>query len=363
MVLSAPVWDDGTWSPLPALEGAVDADLCVVGLGGSGLAALREARLLGASVVGVDAGPVGGGAAGRNGGFLLAGSASWYHRDRDPDLYRLTLAEMDRIEQDTPAAVRRVGSVRLACSPEEEADCDAHLAALRADGLPAEPYDGAEGRGLLFPRDGALQPLARCRALARAALDDGGRLFERSPAVALAGDRVTTTTGEVRTGAVVVAVDGGLERLVPELAGRVRTVRGQMLATAPTDEVRIPWPVYARWGWDYWQQLADGRVVLGGCRDRGGQAEDTVEGTGEAVPSPPVQALLDELLRERLRVRRAPVTHRWAGLMAFTPDRRPIAEEVRPHVFVVGGYCGHGNVVGSLLGRQAARAALTGEVP
>ncbi|HWT25696.1 MAG TPA: FAD-dependent oxidoreductase, partial [Solirubrobacteraceae bacterium] len=68
-----PVWGDPrAWRTLPPLRGEVEADVCVVGLGGSGLAAVGAALAAGATVAGVDAGPVGGGAAGRNGGFLLA---------------------------------------------------------------------------------------------------------------------------------------------------------------------------------------------------------------------------------------------------------------------------------------------------
>src|SRR4051794_34146373 len=76
---NTPVWEDGGWHGLPRLRGDVAADVCVVGLGGSGLSAVGELRRLGASVVGVDAGAVAGGAAGRNGGFLLAGSSEFYH--------------------------------------------------------------------------------------------------------------------------------------------------------------------------------------------------------------------------------------------------------------------------------------------
>jgi gamma-glutamylputrescine oxidase len=39
-----------------------------------------------------------------------------------------------------------------------------------------------------------------------------------------------------------------------------------------------------------------------------------------------------------------------------------VLEEVRPGVFAVGGYCGTGNVIGSLCGRAAAERAL-GTVP
>jgi glycine/D-amino acid oxidase-like deaminating enzyme len=359
---NTPVWDDHPGLDLPRLEGDVEADVCVVGLGGSGLACVGELLGLGVRVVGIDAGPVGGGAAGRNGGFLLAGTYHFYHdaverygHGRALRLYRLTLAEMDRMAAETPEAVRRVGSLRVASSPEEEDDCRAQLDAMRADGLPAEPYGGPEGSGLLVPTDGAFQPLLRCRTLARRAVERGARLFERSPALTVAGTEVGTDRGRVRCGRVVVAVDGRLDALLPELAGRVRTTRLQMLATAPAPEVKVPRPVYARWGYEYWQQLPDGRVALGGFRDHGREEE----WTHAAEPSARVQAQLEHFLREGVGVR-APVTHRWAASVGYTADGLPVLEEVRPGVFVAGGYSGTGNVVGALCGRAAAQLAVRG---
>ncbi|MET0396047.1 MAG: FAD-binding oxidoreductase [Longimicrobiaceae bacterium] len=357
-----PVWDDHPGLALPRLQGDVEADVCVVGLGGSGLACVGELLGLGARVVGIDAGPVAGGAAGRNGGFLLAGTYHFYHdaverygHARALRLYRLTLAEMERMAAETPEAVRRTGSLRVASSAEEADDCRAQLDAMRADGLPAEAYEGPEGRGLLIPTDGAFHPMLRCRTLARRAVEAGARLFERSPALSVAGTEVATERGRVRCGRVVVAVDGRLDAVLPELAGRVRTARLQMLATAPAPEVSVPRPVYARWGYEYWQQLPDGRVALGGFRDHA-EAE---EWTHAAEPSARVQGLLERFLRDGVGVR-APVTHRWAASVGYTADGLPVLEETRPGVYAAGGYSGTGNVVGALCGRAAAQLAVRG---
>jgi glycine/D-amino acid oxidase-like deaminating enzyme len=321
------------------------------------LAAVLRVLEEGKRVVGIDARTVGGGAAGRNGGFFLAGGAGFHHRSPDAPLYRATLAELDRIDAETPGVVRRSGSVRLATSAEEEADCDVQLAAMRADDLPVEPYEGPEGRGLLFPFDGAGNPLARCRRLAALALDGGAALYGDTPAVAVSGSQVTTAAGVVACDRVVVAVDGGLERLLPELAGRVRSARLQMLATAPAPEVRIRRPVYARWGYDYWQQLPDGRVAAGGRRDRFESAEwDQPDVATEAL-----QRDLEAMVRAHTGVT-APVTHRWAGTVAFTPTLVPVAEEVRPGVLAIGAYSGTGNVIGALAGRAAAGWAVTGRL-
>ena len=48
-----------------------------------------------------------------------------------------------------------------------------------------------------------------------------------------------------------------------------------MLATGPAPEVKFIYPVYRRHGWDYWQQLPDGSIALGGFRDKEIEAEWT----------------------------------------------------------------------------------------
>jgi glycine/D-amino acid oxidase-like deaminating enzyme len=362
MLATPPLWGDpADWANPPALEGDARADVCVVGLGGSGLAAVGALLDAGASVVGIDAGPVGGGAAGRNGGFLLAGVERPHHRavadyghERAAGLYRETLREIDRLAAELgPEIVRLVGSARVPVDAEEAGDCAAHLAALGADGFAAEPL----GDGVLIPGDGSVDPLARCRLLAARVIARGARLHAFTPALDVRGDRVSTPAGDVRCSAVVVAVDGGLERLLPELAGRVRSTRLQMLGTAPAPPV-CERPMYHRWGFDYWQQLPDGRIALGGGRDR--YAAD--EWGAPAEPTGAVQAHLDALLRDVVGVD-VPVTHRWAGVVSYTDDELPVLDEVRPGVLAIGGHNGHGNVMGSACARAAAEIALGRPAP
>lgn len=357
-----PVWDGGVPVDAPPVDGDRTTDVCVVGLGGSGLSAARRLRERGVGVVGVDAGRIGGGASGRNGGFLLGGAARFHHRmvaeighARAVAIYRATLDELDRMAHDTPGLVRRVGSLRIADSDEELEDCAVHRDALVADGIAVADYDGPEGRGLLLPDDGTFDPAATCRTAASRLVADGVELHEDSRADRIEAGAVVTASGTIRCDGVVVAIDGGLESALPELEGRVRTARAQMLATAPLDAQRFPRPVYRRWGYEYHQQLPDGRVVLGGSRDRGGEAE----WTSRALPSEPVQRLLDDHLRRVLRVD-APVTHRWAGTIAYTDDGLPVLEEVRDGVVATGAYSGTGNLIGRLAGRAAADLVIDG---
>lgn len=357
--MNLPIWEDRDWRPLPRLEGPVRADVCVIGLGGSGLAAMEELGALGVSAVGVEAGEVGAGAAGRNGGFVLAGLAKFFNETvvqfgetTASSLYRLTAREIHRQAEEMPDIIRLTGSLRIAADAAERADCQKHLAALRYCGFAAEAYAGPEGEGILLPTDGVMQPLRRVRAIARKLRQRDALLYEGSPVRKIVPGSVVTDRGTIFCDTVIVAVDGGLERIFPELSPRVRTARLQMLATAPAPEVSFPRPVYWRHGFEYWQQLPDRSIALGGFRDHALEAE----WTHSAEPAEPIQGLLDQFLRGHLKVR-APVTHRWAASVAYTNDGLPVLEQVSDKVWAVGAYCGTGNIVGALSARAATRLA------
>ena len=215
-----------------------------------------------------------------------------------------------------------------------------------------EWYRGPEGEGLLLPGDGMMQPLARARATATRLREQGVQLYEQSPARKLLPGQVVTDAGAVLCDTVIVAVDGRLEEIFPELAPRIRTARLQMLGTAPAPEIKLPRPVYFRHGYEYWQQRPDGSIALGGFRDHALEEE----WTHATEPTERIQALLEKFLREHLQVR-APVTHRWAASVGYTADGLPVCEEVRPKIWAVGGYNGTGNIVGALCARAAAQQA------
>jgi gamma-glutamylputrescine oxidase len=365
------------WQGLPPLPGGQTVDACVVGLGASGLAAVAALADRGLRVVGLDAGRVAAGAAGRNGGLLLGGAAVALHRaiarwgeSAALELYRATLAELDWLTEVAPDVVRRRGSLRLAGLPggpqddaeaadqaAELADCANHAATLRAHGIAVEEYDGELGQGLFLPDDGAMNPADRSLCLA-ARLAGRAALHEHTPVFGIRSGRITTARGIISAGIVVVAIDGGLERVLPETTGWVRTARLQMLATAPVAVGRMPCPVYGRWGYDYAQQGPDGRLYVGGGRDR----FEAQEWTTDTTPTQPVQTWIEGVAR---RLARAPITvvRRWGAIAGFTVDGRPLCREVLPHVVACGGYSGMGNLVGPVAARAAVALALDGVRP
>jgi gamma-glutamylputrescine oxidase len=305
-----------------------------------------------------------GGASGRNGGFALRGGAMPYGQaratlgpERARALWQLTELALDRIERVAGDAFRRVGSLRLAAGESERNALARELEALRADGFAADwvdvlpaPLDGLFHGGILNLCDGSIQPARWVRGLARRAAEAGAEIVEQS--------RVDPTRPDAPV--VVVAVDGLTAGLVPELAHAVRPVRGQVLVTEPLAESVYERPHYARQGYDYWQQLPDGRLLVGGKRDASLETEQTaVEETTTIV-----QEQLEELVRSL--VGRLPrITHRWAGIWGETPDRLPLAGRIpgRRDAWVAGGYSGHGNVLGFACGDLVARAILGERIP
>jgi gamma-glutamylputrescine oxidase len=368
-VNTTPYWLEEPREPLPRRTLSGPADVIVVGAGATGCSCALTLAEAGARVRVHEAREVAGGASGRNGGFALRGAATPYDRacaelGREPAraLWALTERTLDRIEALAGDAFRRVGSIRLAVDEAERAELEREVGALREDGFSAEwldvlrpPLDGLYCAAVRTPGDGALQPARWVRRLARAAVDAGGEVAELSPVE-------LTPAGIERLDApvVVLALDGWLPSSAAELGAAMTPARGQVLATEPLPERLYDVPHYARGGYDYWLQTADGRLVLGGKRDTSPETEHTFS----EEPTELIQGRLDELAAQLLG-RPPRVTHRWAGIWSQAPDRLPVAGPLPGHdrMWVAGGYAGHGNVLGVACGALVARAILGNAPP
>jgi glycine/D-amino acid oxidase-like deaminating enzyme len=352
-------WLDEPREPLPERRVEGRPEVAVIGGGVTGCSCALTLAERGVRVRLYEAGEIAAGASGRNGGFALRGATAPYDRARI-DLGRdgaklvmeLTERSLDRMENLAGDAFRRVGSLRLAW---DEAELDAlrrEHDALREDGFAVEWVDALEGRladlylgAILHPNDGALFPARWVRRLARHAVEAGADVREHTP----------VAVDEVDADQVVVAGDGYTASLLPELGHAIVATRGQVLATEPLPERLYERPHYARGGYDYWHQLPDGRLVIGGQRDASFATEETdVLETTELI-----QGRLDALV-EQLVGRRPPVAKRWAGIWGTTPDLQPLVGPVpgREGVWVAGGYSGHGNALGLACGDLVACAIL-----
>jgi len=341
-------------------------DVAIVGAGVTGCSAARRLAEAGLRVRVHDERGIAEGASGRNGGFALGGGAARYDvaretygADRAASYWSWTHDALDRLAELAGDALRPTGSYRLAADEEEREGIRLEYEALRTDGFEAEWLDdvpgGAAGRfqgAILHPHDGSIQPARFVRRLAALATAAGAEIREH--------DRVDDVEA-LDADRVLVATDGYGHGLVSELADLIWPTRGQVIASEPLDRVLYDRPHYARQGFDYWQQLPDGRILLGGFRDT--SILDELTDVEETTPA--IQSSLESFLHE-LAGAPVAVTHRWAGIFGLTQDMLPLVGPVPGRdgrIWVAGGYSGHGNVLGFACGELVADAMLGREAP
>jgi gamma-glutamylputrescine oxidase len=362
---SIPLWWAEPSPPLPPLGGEMDVEVLIIGGGIAGMTLAWTLAEQGAHVGLLEAGAIAGAASGRNAGFLLAAPAEPYQElialwgrpgaramleiGRRSHRRIRHLAETLGIECD----YRALGSMRLSVTEEEAEDTRASLPLMKADGFVMEeirvgdavPEDVTDKFAAAFftVEDGELDPVRFLRGLTVATLAHGARIHEQSRVIAARWQaglwEARTEGGIVRARTLVLATNAYAPELCPALASLIVPRRGQMLATAPIARTIAPRPTYAHWGYRYWRQTRDGRLVIGGWRDLDRDAEVGYDVT----PTRAIQAGIERGLLE-LVPEGAPIEHRWAGTMGFARDGRPLVGwlDASHHLAVCAGFTGHG---------------------
>jgi gamma-glutamylputrescine oxidase len=358
-------------APFPALEGAVEADVCVVGGGYTGLSAALHLAEAGLTVVLVEAQRVGWGASGRNGGQVGSGQRQdqdWLEAAFGGDAARALWDLGEEAKAVVRGLIARHG---IACDWRDGIAQVAHKAAFvpeyhrYAERLSrdygyghVEPLDraavaemlGTEAffGGMLDRGAGHLHPLAYALGLARAASAAGVRIFERSRAVRLEGRTVRTEAGRVAAQAVVLATNGYETGLVPAVAARVMPINNFIVATEPLAEPPIRSGIAAadsRFVVNYWRQSPDGRLLFGGG-----------ESYGYRFPRDIAGVVRRAIARVYPKLARVPVTHAWGGTLAITTNRLPAFQRPAAGLWSAAGYSGHGVGMATLAGRLIAEA-------
>jgi gamma-glutamylputrescine oxidase len=361
-------------APFPALAGEATADVAVIGGGYTGLSAALHLAEAGFDVVLLEAQRAGWGASGRNGGQVGSGQRrgqAWLERQFGPARARLLweLAEEAKalvrglIDRHGIACDLRPGVIHAARRPGEVPHCHAEAEKLARDygyadvepldraGIAARIGSDAFHGGLLDRGAMHLHPLNYAFGLARAAAGAGVRIFERSRVEAVA-PVVRTAGGSVRARFVIVAGNGYLGGLVPEVAARVMPLNNFIVATAPLGEDGarrlLPFDeavADSRFVVNYFRLSADRRLLFGGGESYGYRFPRDIA----AVVRPRMLAIFPGLAG-------VPVEHAWGGTLAITVNRLPAFQRLAPGVFSAAGYSGHGVALATLAGKLMAEA-------
>ncbi len=303
-------WEASTPALAPALlplSGDATTDIAIIGGGYAGLSAALHLAEAGITCTVLEAGAIGWGASGRNGGFVCLGAsflspgeiAQRLGEDAARGFLSAQCAAINLVEtlsQGSGAALGRQGdgmltiahSARRGRTLQQEGTELAALGGVTSSwiapaGLEEAGYAktmAAHG-GLLIHRGFAINPLAFVRHLAAKAHAAGAVIHPRSEVTGWQREDglhlLATASGSLRARQVIVACNGFMpEHLHPAFAGRVLPIQSNIIVTAPGD---LPPESLARVAgsntrdllW-YFRQLEDGRLLFGGRGDTSGTA-------------------------------------------------------------------------------------------
>jgi len=369
--------------PVAPLDGDREADICVVGGGYSGLSVALHLARAGANVVLVEAERVGWGASGRGNGLVRVGlprDPVWLEnelgRAETIALWRLALDARAHLDwligrydiacQFTPGHLqvdrsgREFDKTRRHVELLEERYGYGHLRIVERDELGS--LIGARGGrgGVIDARGGHLHPLNLALGLAAAAHAEGALLCDRTPATALtrSGGRwlVTTANGTITAHRLVLAGGGqraGLERkvdarLVP--LGSVVAATEPLGADVAGDIIRGSHAVTTGGSGDFFRVTADHRLLFG-----------SGEGHGVRSSARPGDRVRHDIRRMFPQLRDVKVDYSWASGVAVTRNRLPYVRQLRPGMYVLGGYSGWNAVLAPYFGKLVASAIAGGD--
>ena len=362
----------------PALEGDVEADVCVVGGGIAGCSTALHLAERGYRVVLLEGKRIGWGASGRSGGQAIVG----YACSQDTLVAQVGRADARRmfeISVEAQDLLRSLvarhgiecdlhwGHLHTALKPRQVDDLQAYQRELERDYgyggtrwldrdalaalLATDRYVGA----LRDDRSGHLHSLNYALGVGAAAETAGARLFERTEVVGFEPGpvvRVRTQAGpSVRAKHVALCCNAYVDaRLSRKLRDRIMPVGTYIVATERLGRERIEALIRenvavsdVNFVLDYFRRSDDHRLLFGGRVSYSGRdALDTARATRARMVK--VFPALAE----------ARIEYAWGGHVDITMSRAPDFGRLEPNVYYLQGFSGHGIALAGMAGKLVA---------
>ncbi len=379
-------------APCPPLDRHLRADVCIVGGGFAGLwtAVRLRAQAPDLRIALIEQDIVGGGASGRNGGFL---SASWFDVAAVVGLFgdeegsRYALAQADAIDAIGAFAAangidcwfHKDGTMGVRTGAWQHGFDGADLAVLERlgvrDRVEVLSAEGTRARadsprfleGTLYADGAVCQPARLARGLRRVMLEQGVHVFERTRMTGIDRSRpavVRTEHGAIKADHVILTTGAWAAELAP-FRRSFGLISDYVVATEPIphllDEIGWTSQVGIADGreWLYYlRPTDDGRIVIGGGAGGaiyGGRGGGRAATSARRFAEAPARGLL-WMFPQLHGVR---FTHAWGGPIDQTPTFVPFYRTLEPGNVHAGlGYSGHGLVQTFLGGHILASTAL-----
>lgn len=362
-------------TPRDALHSHIQADVCVIGAGYTGLSSALHLAECGFKVVVLEAARVGFGASGRNGGQIVHS----YSRDMDfiEKRYGKKSANMlgsmafeggeiirGIVDKYAVACDLKRGGVFAACNKRQMQELQdkaalwqryGHTELELVDAAGIKNYVGSDRYvgGLVDHSGGHFHPLNLAQGEAAAIESLGGSIYEDSAALAIApGEkvRVSTAGGSVTANYLVVAGNAYLGDLVPQLAQKSMPCGTQVITTEVLPEsVRqelLPRDYCVEdcnYLLDYYRLTGDGRLLYGGGVTYGGREPDRV-----------MDMIRPNMLTTFPQLDKVKLEFGWTGNFLLTLTRIPQFGRIGDNIYYAQGYSGHGITSTHLAGKLIA---------
>ncbi|AXF18370.1 NAD(P)/FAD-dependent oxidoreductase [Paraburkholderia caledonica] len=364
-----------------ACEGPVDglADVVVIGAGFTGLSAALALGKRGASVTVVDAGRIGGGASGRNGGQVNTGVAQDFVAlaaqlgiERASACYRAFADAVDTVErlireEQIDCDYLATGKLKLASKPhhlahlEKTADLirrtvDTDIELIDGDRIRSEVQSDSFHGGLLQRHGGQMHMGKFTVGLAEAAVRRGAKLYENAAVTSIVKDggahRVVTTRGEVRAKQVLIATGPSRHGPFGWYRRRLAPVGSFIVVTEPLPPELLAKVLPNRRAYtttrlmhNYFRVTPDSRLLFGG-RARFTASERPSDAKSGRILQQGLAAMFPMLSSAR-------IDYCWGGLVDISADRLPHAGQ-HDGIYFSMGYSGHGTQMSTHMGQVMA---------
>ena len=370
---AASVNDTSDFAPL---SGSVNADVCVIGAGFTGISTALHLAERGYNVHVVEANKVGWGASGRNGGQMIGGIAGekamlkhhgpgiagllWEMRWAGNEIIR------QRVQQYGIRCDLKSGYLDVAIKERHVRDFHEELDYLEQNNFPhkiqllskdetsdligTDAYIGA----LKNMGSGHLHPLNLCMGEARAAVTQGATIYEQSEvrSIEQGGQPTVVTENGAVTADIVVLAGNAYQFVNKKLRGQLFPVNSFIIATEPLSEqlvaeinpedLAVCDPNFVL---EYFRLSADKRLLFGGRCNYFGDEPELIK-----------KKLKPKMCRIYPQLQNTNIDYAWGGTIGVTLNRVPQLGRIAANIFYSQGYSGHGVNVTHLAGQILADA-------
>lgn len=176
------------------------------------------------------------------------------------------------------------------------------------------------------------------------------------------GTRILKTDGgDFEAQMIIYCLNGYSPALHPFFADKIYPTRAQILMMEPVPKF-MDGPCYANFYLDYFRQMPNGSLLIGGFR----QLEKNTEVGYSDHTTEVIQNALHHFVQTHLpNLKDKKVSHRWAGVMGFSKDGEPIVGSLPEdnQIYFCGGYTGHGIGLAFNTGKKMVDSIFGRDIP